>query len=82
MRSCSKSDYVPASDANVQWNMIKTYPEQLSELAKSAGIDLKDAFAKAGIPTSTYYRSVKGKRHMTCETAARVASAIAELGRQ
>lgn len=62
--------------------MIKTYPEQLNELAESAGIDLKDAFAKAGIPTSTYYRSVKGKRHMTCETAARVASAIAELGRQ
>lgn len=59
--------------------MIKTYPEQLTELAESQGIELKDAFEKAGIPSSTYYRSVRGRRHMMFETADRVARAIAQL---
>lgn len=59
--------------------MIKTYPEQLQSLAESAGVELKDAFHRAGVPSSTYYRSVKGKRAMTYETAAKVADAITQL---
>lgn len=59
--------------------MIKTYPQQLNEMAESIGIDLKDAFQKAGIPSSTYYRSFKGKRQMTFETAEKVARAIDQL---
>lgn len=59
--------------------MIRTYPEQLSEIAESKGIDLKDAFQRAGIPTSTYYRSLKGPRNMTFETASKVARAIEQL---
>lgn len=59
--------------------MLRTYPEQLNELAESAGVDLKDAFERAGIPTSTYYRSMQGPRHMMFETADKVARAIAQL---
>jgi predicted transcriptional regulator len=60
--------------------MLRTYPEQLIELAGARGIELKDAFEKAGIPSSTYYRSLKGARRMTFETASRVADAISQLG--
>lgn len=59
--------------------MLTTYPEQLQSLAESAGVELKDAFHRAGIPSSTYYRSVKGKRAMTYETAVKVADAITQL---
>lgn len=59
--------------------MLRTYPEQLQALAQDAGIELKDAFHRAGVPTSTYYRSVKGKRAMTYETAMKVADAISQL---
>jgi predicted transcriptional regulator len=59
--------------------MLKTYPEQLTELATTASVDLKDAFEKAGIPSSTYYRSMQGPRHMTFETADKVARAIVQL---
>lgn len=59
--------------------MIRTYPEQLSELAQQAGVELKDAFDKAGIPSSTYYRSMQGPRHMQFETADKVARAISQL---
>lgn len=59
--------------------MLHTYPEQLSELAESAAVDLKDAFVTAGIPSSTYYRSLKGQRRMTFDTASKVARAIQKL---
>jgi len=59
--------------------MLKTYPEQLTELAESLGVDLKDAFETAGVPTSTFYRSMQGPRHMHFETAQKVARAIAQL---
>lgn len=60
-------------------HMITPYPEQLTALANVAGVDLKKAFRKAGVPSSTYYRSVKGKRAMTYETAVKVANAIDKL---
>lgn len=59
--------------------MLMTYPDQLKLLAESGGIELKDAFEKAGIPSSTYYRSLKGPRNMTFETAQKVARAIEQL---
>lgn len=59
--------------------VIKTYPEQLQSLAETAGIGLKDAFHRAGVPSSTYYRSVKGTRAMTYETAVKVADAITQF---
>lgn len=59
--------------------VIKTYPEQLQSLAETAGIELKDAFHRAGVPSSTYYRSVKGTRAMTYETAVKVADAITQF---
>lgn len=59
--------------------MLQTYPQQLQQLAEQSGIELKDAFHRAGIPTSTYYRSVKGQRQMTYEVAQKVAHAITQL---
>lgn len=59
--------------------MIRTYPEQLNDLASAAGVELKDAFERAGIPSSTYYRSMQGPRHMQFETADKVARAISQL---
>lgn len=59
--------------------MLKTYPEQLIDLAETKGVELKEAFSRAGVPSSTYYRSLKGSRHMTFETAAKVADAISQL---
>ena len=58
---------------------IKTYPEQLQEMANASGIDLKEAFAKANVPDSTYYRSIKGARHLQLETAEKIARAINQL---
>lgn len=60
--------------------MLTTYPEQLKIMAESNGVQLKDAFEYAGIPSSTYYRSMQGPRHMTFETAEKVARAIQMLG--
>lgn len=59
--------------------MIKAYPTQLQEMAAAAGLDLKDAFEHAGIPSSTYYRSMTGNRQMTFDIAERVARAIGQL---
>lgn len=55
--------------------MIKSYKDQLEELAESRGISLKDAFAAAGFPSSTYYR-FKLSEGVRLETANQVASAI------
>lgn len=60
-------------------NQIKTYPEQLQEMATAAGIELKDAFVRAAVPDSTYYRSIKGARHLQLETAEKIARAISQL---
>lgn len=61
-----------------QPNLV-SYPDQLTEMAEAADVDLKDAFEKAGIPSSTFYRSMHGPRQMTFETASKVSRAIAQL---
>lgn len=58
---------------------LMSYPDQLTEMAESGDVDLKDAFEKAGIPSSTFYRSMHGPRQMTFETATKVCRAIAQL---
>lgn len=59
--------------------MIRSYKDQLKTLADAAGVDLKQAFDKAGIPDSTYYRSVIGPRNLSLDTAETVSRAIAQL---
>lgn len=58
---------------------IITYQEQLIHTAKRFGVDLADAFARAGVPTSTYYRSITGPMSLTLQTAQKVHRAIEQL---
>lgn len=58
--------------------MISSYHSQLQELATARGVDLKDAFAVAGMPSSTYYRYVK-THSIRYATALSVAAAIHEI---
>jgi len=53
---------------------VEPYYEQLLQRAGSEKA-LKDAFVRAGMPTSTFYRCRKGNS-MTFMTAARVIEAI------
>jgi predicted transcriptional regulator len=50
------------------------YFEQLRQLAQRNQFELKDAFIKAGIPDSTYYRALHGQdiRYATALKVARV----------
>ena len=55
-----------------------TYMDQLIEQSTHASVRLKDAFACAGVPDSTFYRAKMGKdlRH---QTASKVSEAIEKL---
>lgn len=54
---------------------IATYFDQLDAMALLAGVDLKEAFEGAGVPTSTYYRAHYGA-DLRAETANKVAGFI------
>lgn len=54
---------------------IATYFDQLEAMALLACMDLKAAFEAAGVPSSTYYRSLYGAE-LKAETANKVASVI------
>lgn len=56
--------------------VIVSYFEQLATLAHTAGVDLKRAFAEAGVPDSTYYRARLGQ-DLQARTARRVALQLA-----
>lgn len=65
--------------------MSKRYPELLSyqdQLALIAGqknVELRDAFDKAGVPSSTYYRSMFGPTNLGFKTAKKVHHALVRL---
>ena len=42
-------------------------------------VSMWKVFTKAGVPTSTYYRTIGGKTHLKYETAMKVAKIIAML---
>jgi hypothetical protein len=48
---------------------MKTYYQTLIAKSEEAGIPLLKAFIKAGVPTSTYYRTVGGSelKHVTAK---------------
>ena len=60
--------------------LILTYAEQLRMLATEEQVELLDAVRHAGVPTSTYYRSLEGQMQLRQSTAERIASAIKDLG--
>lgn len=41
---------------------LRTYEDQVKDAADAAGVELKDAFVKAGFCTSRYYRMLGGSR--------------------
>jgi len=59
--------------------LIITYAEQLRMLADEERVDLLDAVRHAGVPTSTYYRSIEGPMQLKQSTAEAIAAAIREL---
>lgn len=54
---------------------VKPYFDQLDAMALMADVELRDAFAAAGVPSSTYYRSLYGA-DLRVETANKVAAVI------
>jgi predicted transcriptional regulator len=59
--------------------LILSYAEQLKMLATEERVDLLDAVRHAGMPTSTYYRSIEGRMEMRRSTAEVLALAIKDL---
>ncbi len=57
---------------------MKTYLNTVRDQAKEKGVDLFTAFKYAGLPTSTYYRTINGTTEMRYETACSVLDAIDE----
>jgi predicted transcriptional regulator len=57
---------------------MEPYFSQLQSLATKLNIPLLDAFARAKVPTSTYYRSANGTTEMRYDTACRIYKAIYE----
>jgi predicted transcriptional regulator len=59
--------------------MIVSYAEQLIEIAEDAGVSLIEATRRAGVPTSTFYRSIVGTRSLRYDVAAKIADAIESI---
>jgi len=57
---------------------MKSYMEQLQNISQELGIELLDGFRCAGIPTSTYYRSVNGTTDLRYDTAFKISEALDE----
>lgn len=58
---------------------MKSYLNILKEKADECGLSLLTAFKEAGIPTSTYYRTVNADTELRHETSVRVMNAIEKL---
>ena len=58
---------------------MKSYLKTIQDEAAEANVPLLKAFKQAEIPTSTYYRTVKGDTEIRYETALRVHHAIEKL---
>ena len=58
---------------------MKSYMQILEEKVKALDVPLLKAFKFAGIPTSTYYRTVNGKTELRFDTARKVMKAIEKL---
>lgn len=61
---------------------MKAYLDTVRDQAKLKGVDLFTAFKYAGLPTSTYYRTINGQTEMRFNTACSVLDAIDEQHRK
>ena len=55
---------------------MQTYMKQLLERAQSMDIDLLTAFKQAGVPTSTFYRTINGTTELRYDTAYKIYKAM------
>jgi len=58
---------------------MKSYLELLQSMSNESGIDLLHAFKQAGIPTSTFYRTINGRTELRHDTAHKVMTALEKL---
>ena len=58
---------------------MKSYLELLEELSAETGIELLKAFKNAGIPTSTFYRTINGVTELRYETARKAMRELEKL---
>ena len=56
--------------------MLVNYFAQLQAMSSELGIPLKKIFHRAGVPSSTYYRTLKGDTQLSCETSIKIANMI------
>lgn len=55
---------------------MKSYLNYLKQTANDLDVDLLFAFKKAGVPTSTYYRTINNKTDLRYNTARKVLESI------
>ena len=58
---------------------MKSYLQILTKQAEDANVPLLRAFSRAMIPTSTYYRTIKGTTEIRYDTALKVHHAIEQV---
>ncbi len=58
---------------------MKSYLQLLEEKSAESGIPLLQAFKSAGVPTSTFYRTINGKTELRHETAKKAMKALEKL---
>ncbi len=59
--------------------LILSYSRQLKMLAAEHKVPLLDAVKQAGLPRSTYYRSIEGDTQIRLDKAKQIADAIVSL---
>jgi predicted transcriptional regulator len=58
---------------------MKSYLDSLKQIAEAHNVPLLRAFQAAGLPTSTYYRTINGATELRYDTADKVRKSIDEL---
>lgn len=58
---------------------MKSYLETITEQAETANVSLFEAFSRANIPRSTYYRTIKKDTELRFYTALRISYAIEQV---
>lgn len=58
---------------------MKSYLQLLEEKSAESGIPLLQAFKSAGVPTSTFYRTINGQTELRHETAKKAMKALEKL---
>lgn len=56
--------------------MLINYFEQLKAMSSELEIPLKNIFHRAGVPSSTYYRTLKGDTQLSYDTSLKIANMI------